>query len=115
MDKSYLILNGDGLYDLLSDSVEFSFSEVPTMFKVTQEFIGRPDKIALAIYGDDDYWWVVVRANNLKYPFRASWTMRRDITKQFDYQIITDISLNKILLLPTINDITAHLNKIRGL
>lgn len=115
MDKSYLTTNSDGLYDLLSDSIDFEFTESPSIFTVNKDYIARPDKISIIYYGTDEYWWAICRANNLKYPFRASLTMRRSIYDQVDYNVITDLYLGRVILIPTISDVNNHLNKLKGL
>lgn len=112
MDKSYLKLNSDGLYDLLGDTIEFVFNDTPTVFNITKDFICRPDKISLVFYGTDDYWWAILRANNIQYGFRASLSFRRSKYQQIDDLIYSGISLNQEILIPSLSDIQRHLNKL---
>lgn len=114
MDTSYLKLNSDGLFDVLSDTIEFVNSTPLDSFKVTMDYIGRPDKISLAFYGTDEYWWAILRANNLGYGFRSSLTFRRTVSQILDENMLSAISYNRILIIPSISDINIHLNKIKG-
>lgn len=114
MDKSYLIKNKDGLYDLLCDGIEFINNSPLDTFKVTMDYIARPDKISLIYYNTDEYWWAILRANKLGYGFRASMSFRRTVSQVLDENIISEISYNKVLIIPSLSDITDHLNKIKG-
>ena len=114
MDKSYLITNSDGLYDLLSDSVSFDLLNPLGTFKVTNDCIFRPDKISLLYYQTDEYWWAILRANNLGYGFRSSFLFRRPSTMQpYDY-VISSLYLGAVINIPSISDINNFLNKIKG-
>lgn len=112
MDKSYLKMTNEGLYDLLSDSISFEFNDTPTVFNVTKDFTCRPDKISLVFYGTDEHWWAILRANNIKFGFRASLTLRRSKNIQFDEEIYSGIHTNAKILIPTLSDIQRHLNKL---
>ncbi len=112
MDKSYLKMTSEGLYDLLSDSDVFEFTDTPRLFNVTKDFVCRPDKISLIFYGTDEHWWAILRANNIKFGFRASLTLRRSKDSQFDDNIYSGLYVNAKILIPSLSDIQRHLNKL---
>lgn len=114
MSSEYLKTNNDGLYDLLSDSIPFVVSSALDTFKVTQDFIARPDKISLIYYNTSDYWWAILRANNIGYGFRASLSFRRTVSQIIDENVISGICYNKYLIIPSLSDINDHINKIKG-
>lgn len=115
MDKSYLIETENGLYDLLSDSVKFEFNEPPlAVHVVNQSGIGRPDLLAYSYYGNHDLWWAILKANNIRYPFRASLVLRKSKFEDPNKHLISDIFPGAYIKIPTINDINNHLNIIKG-
>lgn len=115
MDKSYLITTDNGLYDLLSDSFSFDFTEPPlAIHVVSQDGVGRPDLLAYSYYNNSDLWWAILKANNIRYPFKASLVLRKAQYEQPNMHLITDIYPGRSLMIPTINDINNHLNTVKG-
>lgn len=115
MDKSYLKKAENGLYDLLSDSVKFEFTEPPLVIHyITKDNTCRPDMLAYTYYGNSDLWWAILKANNIRYPFAASLVLRKKKYEQPDEHLITDMYYGRALMIPTISDINIHLNKVKG-
>ncbi|MCK9428482.1 MAG: hypothetical protein M0R17_00545 [Candidatus Omnitrophica bacterium] len=114
MDTTYLTMLDEGLYDLLSDSIEFSITEPMAIFSITKDYVARPDKVSLLFYATDEYWWAICRANNLRYSFKASLTLRRSKYDAFDKNIVTDLYYDRSIIIPTLDDINTHLNTIKG-
>lgn len=115
MDKSYL-KTSNGIYDLLSDSSDFEITESPIAIHfVTKNDVGRPDILALKYYNNHDLWWAILKANNIRYSFKASLVLRKAKYEQPDLHLITDIHYGRQLIIPTISDINLHLNTIKGI
>lgn len=115
MDNEYLKLTSEGMYDLLVNDNEFVFTENPTPYTIQQVMTGRPDKISLAFYGTDAYWWLICKANKIPYGFRATYKMRRTIKDRYDLNAITGIYMGRVIAIPSKADIQYNLNILKGL
>lgn len=110
MDKSYLKV-ANGIYDLLSNSDPLTLNEAPlATHTVTKNDMGRPDIIALSYYNDHNLWWAILKANGIRYSFRASLVLRRSRYEQATRYLVTDIYPGRKLIIPTISDVNIFVN-----
>jgi hypothetical protein len=59
-------VNGRGELDLLQTGFEdFVYKGKTTPHTVTSVQVGRPDLIAYALYGDDRFWWILMKFNSI--------------------------------------------------
>lgn len=113
MDKSYL-KKVNGLYDLLSANQPFEFNNgLLASHTVTKVDMGRPDIISLRYYGDHNLWWAILKANSIRYSFRASLVLRKSKYEQPTKYLVTDIYPGRVLRIPTITDINEYLNSYK--
>lgn len=85
-DRTGLSSNKVKALDLLSktynDNIDVSVGL--TFIEVTHEYIGRPDLVSLAVYGDEEYTDILCKFNSISNPFELNegmilWCPRHDI------------------------------------
>ena len=64
----------------------FVFKRKKTYFTITEKYLNRPDLISLDTLGNIDYWWVILKLNNID-------------------DIYNDLELGQVILIPSITDI----------
>lgn len=64
--------NGENMMDLLTLSYIEPFKYKYKLFKVTREYIARPDLISLAMYGSTNYVDVICKFNGISNPFEVN-------------------------------------------
>lgn len=90
------ILNNKGLFhssylqddmaNLLDSTFEFPESFQTSVFKVTPEYIARPDLLASDIYGDESYSDILCKINGISNPYELNEGMYLMIPSQMDIQ-----------------------------
>lgn len=114
METSYFNTTDEGLFDLLSDNVDFEFSENPYIFAIPYDCVGRPDKISLIFYQTDDYWWLISKANGFRLSFNSYYVPRRNLLKAKTLNVYSEYYQGRNIKIPTITDINNHLNILTG-
>lgn len=85
--------NEDIFIDLLSKTYKLDkCEEIPLI--VNQYYVGRPDLISLAVYGDDKYGDIICKYNGISNPF--------------------EINEDDVLKIPSINDISKLIDTTSG-
>lgn len=99
--------------DFLSATDKFEING----YKVTsipQNMVGKPWVMAEVEYGDFRLWWAIMKANGLRIPMIQRDTFRVREGKPNTDNIITDFYVGRRIILPSINDINAYVNKVTG-
>lgn len=65
----FLEFGDDGVFDSLNSYMLYAIPQLPTVgtYKIRLE-VGAPDYLALNIYGDEQYWWILMWYNHLLHP-----------------------------------------------
>lgn len=63
------------------------------LFRITEEYVNRPDKIAKKIYGSENLTWIILQQNKIMNPF--------------------ELELGKVLKLPSLNIINEKIKNLR--
>ena len=65
----FLEFSDDGVFDCLNSYMLYAIPQLPTIgiYKVRVE-VGAPDYLAKNIYGDEQYWWILMWYNHLLQP-----------------------------------------------
>jgi hypothetical protein len=72
----------------------FEIKREQTFFTLTRSYIQRPDLLSLKLYGKQNYWWIIAKANNID-----DWW--------------NDVSVGDIINVPNIRDIEDWYSKFR--
>lgn len=84
-------------YDLLMTNFEYFKIQRPTTFYiVTNDDLGRPDLLSLRIYGDQNYWWILLEVNGVCDPYN-------------------ELKEGDVLIVPSLLDIEDFYLKVRNL
>lgn len=65
---------------------EFDFKRKRIFFTITDKYVSRPDLIALDMLGKIDYWWVILKLNNID-------------------DVYNDMTLGKVIQIPSLSDV----------
>ena len=93
--KPKVTRNGEEFIDLLPKTYsrnDEDFSGFPLV--VNKYYVGRPDLISLAVYGDDIYGDIICKVNGISNPF--------------------ELNENDTLIIPSIEYVTSHVGKEVG-
>lgn len=71
-NKPYLTKDNEKYIDLLSKTYKINQSPQTSVIVVRKEYIGRPDLISLAIFGDDKYGDIICKFNGISNPFELN-------------------------------------------
>lgn len=90
-------INNTQEYDLLMTNFEYFKIQRPTTFyTVTNDDLGRPDLLSLRIYGDQNYWWLLLEVNGVCDPYN-------------------ELKEGDVLIVPSLLDIEDFYLKVRNL
>jgi hypothetical protein len=104
------ISDKEGL-DLLSAPDEFELSSL-NVITITHELVGKPWVIAQLQYSDFRLWWAIAKANNVRIPMIMRDTFRIRTGKPNVDNIITDLYLGRVIVIPSLRDINNYVNLV---
>ena len=92
--KPSIKINGEDAKDLLYKTVDLERSYTGNFVTVNEHYVGRPDLISLAVYGDDKYGDIICKVNGISNPFELNKGMVLFIPSYDSINSIVDIKVS---------------------
>ncbi len=111
MNYGDLFLSDKEGLDLLSAPYPLETTSGTTL-TITHQLVGKPWVISQLQYSDMRYWWAIAKANNVRIPMIMRDTFRIRTGKPNVDNIITDLYLGRVIVIPSLRDINNYVNLV---